>query len=201
MTSFLSTGGIRGGGNSVKGYEARSFNMGLSKAAFLESGGFGNIHPGEDPDLSIRLKSQGFRIKLIPGAYVYHKRRISFQAFYRQVSKFGKVRPILNLWHPQSRKISYWLPSLFLMGILFALLILFAGTTVLHFVPLFILLTYLMVVLVDAWIRTTSLKVAAMSVFAVVIQLFAYGSGFLESTILVTFSGKNPRDVYPELFY
>ena len=38
--------------------------MGLSKVAFEKSKGFGKIHPGEDPDLSIRLKNLGFNTKL-----------------------------------------------------------------------------------------------------------------------------------------
>lgn len=201
MTAFLSTGGIRGGRHHSKGFEPRSFNMGLSKVAFQDSGGFGNIHPGEDPDLSIRLKAKGFKIRLIPSARVYHKRRVTFKAYFRQVRKFGKVRPILNLWHPQSRKLSYWLPSLFLIGLVFALVFLVSGPNPLRFVPLILLLAYLAIVLVDAWIRSSSPKVAIMAVCAVVLQFIAYGSGFLESTILVTFSGKKPNEVFPELFY
>ncbi|GAL80143.1 glycosyltransferase [Algibacter lectus] len=77
---------------------------GLSKVAFLASSGFGRIHPGEDPDLSIRLWNLGFKTTLIPEAFVYHKRRISWSNFYKQVNKFGMVRPILNSWHPSTKK-------------------------------------------------------------------------------------------------
>jgi len=96
MTSFITTGGIRGNKNSVDTFQPRSFNMGLSKKAFLESKGFGRIHPGEDPDLSIRLWNLGYKTTLISKAFVYHKRRISWSNFYKQVNKFGMVRPILN---------------------------------------------------------------------------------------------------------
>ena len=60
MTSFLTTGGIRGGSEKISKFQPRSFNMGISKKAFLDSNGFGNIHPGEDPDLSIRLWKLGY---------------------------------------------------------------------------------------------------------------------------------------------
>ena len=85
MTSFLTTGGIRGKKKSVEKFQPRSFNMGLSKKAFEATSGFGNIHPGEDPDLSIRLNKLGFKTVLISKAYVYHKRRISLSKFYHQV--------------------------------------------------------------------------------------------------------------------
>src|SRR5690606_11130635 len=127
MTSWLTTGGIRGKSGSVNKFQPRSFNMGLSKKAFIATGGFGKIHPGEDPDLTLRLWNAGFDTKLIPDAFVYHKRRISWEKFYMQINKFGMTRPILNLWHPESRKITYWFPSLFVFGFLIAVLFWFAG--------------------------------------------------------------------------
>ena len=100
MTSFLTTGGIRGGSEKLSKFQPRSFNMGISKKAFEASNGFGNIHPGEDPDLSIRLWKLGFETRLFPKAYVYHKRRIDWDKFSIQVTKFGKARPILDSWYP-----------------------------------------------------------------------------------------------------
>ena len=124
MTSFLTTGGIRGGSEKVTQFQPRSFNMGLSKKAFVASTGFGNIHPGEDPDLSIRLWNLGFKTKLIKEAFVYHKRRISWKKFQMQVNKFGKARPILNSWYPEQAKITFWFPSFFLIGFVFSVLFL-----------------------------------------------------------------------------
>ena len=124
MTSKITTGGVRGGDKEIEGYEPRSFNMGISKEAFNASGGFGNIHPGEDPDLSIRLKAIGYKLSLIPQAFVYHKRRLSLDSFFVQVYKFGQVRPILNKWHPQSKKIAYWFPLVFVSGLILSLFLL-----------------------------------------------------------------------------
>src|SRR5690606_5718482 len=70
MTSVLTTGGIRGASEKLGKFQPRSFNMGISKEAFEASGGFGKIHPGEDPDLSIRLWKMNFKTALIPNAYV-----------------------------------------------------------------------------------------------------------------------------------
>ncbi len=201
MTALLTTGGIRGGGKKGKRFEPRSFNMGLSKKAFLDTGGFGNIHPGEDPDLSIRLRDMGYSLGLIPEAFVYHKRRISFGAFFRQVRKFGKVRPILNHWHPQSARITYWFPTAFMLGLLVAFLLPLLLAAPLGYIPLGLYGGYFLVLLGDAWKRSHSFGVACLSVWAVILQFTAYGLGFLESTILVTFSNKKPREVFPELFF
>src|SRR5690554_4981799 len=117
MTSLLTTGGLRGNKRGIQKFEPRSFNMGISKEAFVATGGFGKIHPGEDPDLSQRILKAGYDTVFVPNAYVYHKRRISWNKFYLQVRKFGLVRPILNRWHPSSSKISFWFPSLFIVFI------------------------------------------------------------------------------------
>jgi glycosyltransferase involved in cell wall biosynthesis len=124
MTSFLTTGGIRGGSEKLDKFQPRSFNMGLSRIAFEASKGFGNIHPGEDPDLSIRLWNLGFETKLFPNAYVYHKRRIDWDKFSIQVNKFGKARPILNSWYPEYNKLTFFFPSVFITGLLVASLLL-----------------------------------------------------------------------------
>jgi glycosyltransferase involved in cell wall biosynthesis len=118
MTSIITTGGIRGNKNSVDAFQPRSFNMGLSKIAFEATGGFGRIHPGEDPDLSIRLWQKGFKTALFSDAFVFHKRRISWSKFYTQVNKFGMVRPILNKWHPETKKITYWFPTAFIFSVI-----------------------------------------------------------------------------------
>ena len=112
MTSFITTGHIRGG-NKSKDFQPRSFNMGISKEAYLRSKGFGKIHPGEDPDLSIRLKELGFSTKLYNDLKVFHKRRISVLSFFNQVYKFGVARSILNNRYPETKKIIYWFPLLF----------------------------------------------------------------------------------------
>lgn len=197
MTSFLTTGGIRGGGEDTGKFQPRSFNMGLSRKAFEASGGFSDIHPGEDPDLVLRLWSMGFKTALISEAYVYHKRRISWKKFYTQVHKFGLVRPILNTWHPASAKITYWFPTLFVLGFLFSLILAVFGG------PLFLFLveTYLVVIAVHSTIKNQSLIIGFMSVIATLVQFYGYGTGFLSATISVKWLGQLPRKRYPHLFF
>ena len=123
MTSVLTTGGIRGGAEKIDKFQPRSFNMGLSRKAFEASKGFGDIHPGEDPDLSIRLWKLGFETRLFSKAYVYHKRRIDWDKFSIQVNKFGKARPILNSWYPEYNKLTFFFPSAFIVGFAFAIVL------------------------------------------------------------------------------
>ncbi len=197
MTSFITTGGIRGNKKSVDTFQPRSFNMGLSKKAFMASKGFGRIHPGEDPDLSIRLWNLGYKTKLIPEAFVYHKRRISWSKFYKQVHKFGLVRPILNKWHPSTKKITYWFPTIFCIGLVISIILTFFNFKwglvgyMLYFVVAFIL----------ALIATKSVVVSILSLLAISIQFFGYGYGFLKSTFVVSILNKKPEMYFPKLFF
>ena len=197
MTSFITTGGIRGKKSSINKFQPRSFNMGLSKKAFQATGGFGRIHPGEDPDLSIRLNKLNYRTKLIPEAHVYHKRRISWSKFYRQVYKFGSVRPILNKWHPETSKITYWFPSVFSIGLIVSILLLLLNITfVIKLYGIYFLLCFLI-----ALFSTKNLLVSVNALFAVMIQFFGYGYGFLKSTLILMFTTKNVEEQFPKLFF
>jgi len=197
MTSFITTGGIRGHKNSVDKFQPRSFNMGMSKKAFIESKGFGSIHPGEDPDLSLRLWQLGFKTKLIPAAFVYHKRRISWTKFYKQVHKFGLVRPILNVWHPNSKKLTYWFPSLFCIGLIVAITLFFFNMNLL----LWLYILYFVVAFVLALLNTKNIIVALSAMLAIGIQFIGYGYGFMRSTIALNLLEKEPEDYFPELFF
>lgn len=197
MTSALTTGGIRGRRGSVTRFQPRSFNMGLSKEVFDKTGGFGRIHPGEDPDLSLRIWKLGYDTRLFDKAYVYHKRRISFSKFFKQVYKFGKVRPILNKWHPGSSKIVYWFPGMFLLFILCSI----GFTFVIGMGALLPLLLYLFFLFGDAYFQSRSLDVAALAVVAVLIQFSGYGLGFFQSSFYITLLGREPEETFPELFF
>lgn len=197
MTSFLTTGGIRGGTERVERFQPRSFNMGLSKKAFDSSKGFGTIHPGEDPDLVLRLWKSGFKSKLLEKAFVFHKRRISWSKFHTQVRKFGMVRPILNTWHPTSKKITFWLPSLFVLYVSVAVILALLG----KFWLLMTIAAYFFLLFCAALAQTKSFKIACLGVYASFIQFYGYGTGFLRSTYFIGLLKKNPRIKFPELFF
>lgn len=197
MTSLLTTGGIRGK-KSVSGkFEPRSFNMGISKQAFEISGGFGRIHPGEDPDLSIRLWGLGFKSQFLSEAFVYHKRRISWSKFYNQVRKFGLVRPILTSWHPHTAKVTYWFPACFVVGVIFSFIAALFG----FLLPIYVVLGYILVIILHASLVTQSLKIGLLSGIAVFIQFSGYGLGYLESFIKVKLLKKDPQQSFPHLFF
>jgi glycosyltransferase involved in cell wall biosynthesis len=197
MTSLLTTGGIRGSKQAVNKFQPRSFNMGLSKKAFLESGGFGLIHPGEDPDLALRLLKEGFKTILIPKAVVFHKRRIDWNKFYTQVNKFGMVRPILNSWHPQSAKITFWFPTLFISGFVFAVILWLLGFSFLIWLYLF----YFLIIGIDAGIKNKSGYIGIAAIMATFIQFLGYGVGFLNSIWKLKFLKMQPQEAFPTLFF
>lgn len=197
MTSFITTGGIRGGKQMSKNFQPRSFNMGISKRAFEVSGGFGVIHPGEDPDLSIRILKLGFKSALIPKAFVYHKRRVSWKKFYQQVHKFGLVRPIINLWHPETERLIFWFPTLFSLGFIAALIFLFLGFKL----PILIYEAYFVVAFFMALIESKDVIVAIQSTIAICIQFFGYGYGFLKSTFYIKILKRQPEKQFPKLFF
>jgi len=198
MTSFITTGGIRGNKKSIDTFQPRSFNMGISKKAFEASKGFGRIHPGEDPDLTIRLWGLGYKTKLIPDAYVFHKRRISWRNFYNQVFKFGMVRPILNYWHPETKKITYWFPSVFSIGLIVSVVFFLLEFKWL----LFCFILYFIITFILALFSSKSIVVSLLSIMAVVIQFFGYGYGFLKSNLLLLLnSNKEPETIFPKLFF
>jgi glycosyltransferase involved in cell wall biosynthesis len=197
MTSFLTTGGIRGKSEKIEKFQPRSFNMGLSAEAFRLSGGFGNIHPGEDPDLSIRLWKMGFKTRLFPNSFVYHKRRINWNRFYQQVNKFGKTRPILDLWHPEYKKVTFLFPSLFIIGLLFSLIVLLINITF----PIYIYTLYLLLLLCVSAVINRSIVIGFYSVIAALIQFYGYGTGYMESFFKVHILRQKPQKAFPKLFF
>lgn len=197
MTSFLTTGGIRGKKNAVDKFQPRSFNLGISKEAFDNTNGFGNIHPGEDPDLTFRIWKKGYETRLFPKAFVYHKRRIDWKKYLKQVNKFGMVRPILNKWHPSTRKITYWFPTVFVLGLVLAILLSIFKLTIF----LWIYVLYFIALFLECLFTTKSLKISFYALLAVLIQFWGYGKGFLKSTLFLTFSSKEPQDLFPHLFF
>jgi glycosyltransferase involved in cell wall biosynthesis len=197
MTSFLTTGGIRGKSEKIEKFQPRSFNMGISREAFNASGGFGHIHPGEDPDLSIRLWKLGYKTRLFSNSYVYHKRRIDWQKFYKQVNKFGKCRPILDKWHPEYKKVTFLFPTLFITGLAMSLILMLINVRFF----LYIYILYFVTVFIVSAVQNKSLKVGLLSVVAVSVQFYGYGTGYLKSFIKVHILREKPQVAFPELFF
>lgn len=178
MTSFLTTGGIRGGKVQLEKFVPRTFNMGYSRKVWEKVGGFREMF-SEDIDMSTRIRQAGFSISLIRDAYVYHKRRTNLKAFCRQIYVFGMSRITLYLLYPDSLKLVHWLPAVFVMGVM-AMAVLAICLSWMWILPL---VAYLLAIFVTALFSTKNLKIASLSVITSVIQLGGYGVGFLKAYI------------------
>lgn len=176
MTSFFTTGGIRGKSRSMDRFYPRSFNMGVSRPAFKALGGYGSMRFGEDIDFSLRLLDAGFRTTLIKEAYVYHKRRSTYRQFFKQVHNSGIARINLYLEHPGSLKAVHALPALFVI-VMTIILFLSALYPFLLAIPLL----YSLAIFTDSLRLYKSFKIACYSIVAAWIQTIGYGSGFLSA--------------------
>lgn len=177
MTSFLTTGGIRGGKVQLEKFVPRTFNMGFSRKVYEKVGGFREMF-SEDIDMSTRIRLAGFSIKLFRNVSVYHKRRVDFKKFWRQVHVFGMSRITLKLLYPGSMKAVHTLPALF---VIFSI-IMVLGTIWCRWsiVPLAF---YLLCVWIAGIISTRSLKIGSIGVITSLIQLFGYGTGFIKAYV------------------
>jgi glycosyltransferase involved in cell wall biosynthesis len=180
MTSLFTTGGIRGKKKSVGKFQPRSFNMGLSKTAFEKTKGYSEMKYGEDIDLTFRLWENNFETQFIEQAFVYHKRRSTLSQFYKQTFNFGTARPILNKKYPKSAKLTYWFPSLFIIGFDISLILLLFGKW-LYVLPFLI---YFGFIFIDSLLQNKNGKVAFLSIITTYTQFLGYGLGFLKSTFI-----------------
>ncbi|MEG0949186.1 MAG: glycosyltransferase [Bacteroidales bacterium] len=175
MTSFFTTGGIRGGKNQLEKFCPRSFNMGFSRKVYETTHGFRDTL-GEDIDLSTRIRKAGFRTVLIREAFVYHKRRVDLCKFFKQVHIFGQARISLYKQHPESLKLVHFAPALFTLFVLGMLIISIWQPWV-----LLLLTAYLITLFADSTVKNKSLKIGFLSIFTGLIQLIGYGTGFIKA--------------------
>ena len=188
MTSFFTTGGIRGGKKKLDKFYPRSFNLGIKKSVYEALGGFAPMRYGEDIDLSTRIFKGGYNCRLFPEAFVYHKRRVKFSSFFRQVKHSGEARVVLKNKYPETFKLVHLLPAAFVVGNL-----LLVALGIFHhwlwFAPIAL---YVVMVFIDSLFKNKSLKVALLSVPAAYCQLFGYGLGFLGAAFRYILGKKVP---------
>ena len=192
MTSFFTTGGIRGGKAKLDKFYPRSFNMGIRRDVYLQLGGFSKMRFGEDIDFSYRIVEAGYRPQLFTDAWVWHKRRTDFRKFFRQVYNSGIARINLEKRHPGTMKLVHLLPTVFTIGVIGLILISAVGRALMHYVdrdqfywmcfaPWIPILLYSLIIFVDSSIKNRSLWVGLLSIPAAFVQLMGYGLGFIES--------------------
>ena len=213
MTSFFTTGGIRGGKKKLDKFYPRSFNMGIRSDIYRRLGGFSRMRFGEDIDFSIRIFKAGCRCRLFPQAWVWHKRRTDFRKFWRQVYNSGIARINLYKKYPESLKLVHLLPMVFTVGM--GLLLLLAVTAAVTIIvspaavsgrimmvtALLPAIVYSLVIMADASIATHSIKVGLLSVASAFIQLTGYGCGFISAWWKRCVCGKSEFSAYEKTFY
>lgn len=179
MTSPLTTGGIRGNKTKVGRFHPRSFNMGIRKEVFEKTGGYIITRKGEDIEFSIRIGEAGFKVGLIPEAFVFHKRRTNFSQFFKQLHFFGTARINIGRFYPKEVKFVHWFPAVFTLGLLICCLAWFLGYK-LGLYGLRVYLLYFVGIFLFATGKTENFAVGFLSVIASFVQLTAYGSGFIQ---------------------
>ena len=214
MTSFFTTGGIRGGKKGLDKFYPRSFNMGVRRDVYLSLGGFSKMRFGEDIDFSYRIVEAGYRPRLFPDAWVWHKRRTDFRKFFRQVYNSGIARINLAKRHPGTLKMVHLLPTVFTVGVI-ALIVLAAVARALIYydaahwhtwyyvclAALSPLILYSIIIFADSTRKNRSLKVGLLSVPAAFTQLMGYGFGFIESWWKRCVLKRNEFQAFEKTFY
>ena len=196
MTSFFTTGGIRGGRKKMDKFYPRSFNMGVRREVYHALGGFSRMRFGEDIDFSIRIFKGGYRCRLFPDAWVYHKRRTDLKKFFKQVHNSGIARINLYKKYPESLKLVHLLPGLFTLGT--AVLLLGAFLCPWALLPLAL---YALLVCMDSTWQNQSLRIGLESVAAAYIQLLGYGTGFWRAWWKRCIRGKGEFEAFKKNFY
>ncbi len=217
MTSFFTTGGIRGGKKKLDKFYPRSFNMGIRRDVYMELEGFSKMRFGEDIDFSIRIFKAGKRCRLFPEAWVWHKRRTDFRKFYRQVYNSGIARINLYKKYPESLKLVHLLPMVFTVGIIFLALLLCIGlffsfapslSSASKAIGIFLcicviipVLLYSLLILLDSTLQNKSIKIGFLSIRAAFVQLMGYGFGFLKAWWKRCIKGKDEFAAFEKNFY
>ena len=213
MTSFFTTGGIRGSKKKkLDKFYPRSFNMGVRRDVYNKLGGFSKMRFGEDIDFSIRIFKAGCKCRLFPESWVWHKRRTDFRKFFRQVYNSGIARINLYKKYPESLKLVHLLPMVFTVGVLSLVVISAVGRVLMHYDdidrwywlcagPWLPILAYFLLIFVDSSKQNRSLKIGLESIAASFVQLMGYGFGFIEAWWKRCVLGKDEFSAFEKTFY
>lgn len=204
MTSFFTTGGIRGGKKKLDKFYPRSFNMGVRREVYLALEGFSKMRFGEDIDFSTRIFKGGYSCRLFPEAWVWHKRRTDLKKFFKQVHNSGIARINLTKRHPGTLKAVHLLPAVFTVGC--ALLVVLTVVAALCGCPhwwasLTPFALFSLIIFADSALQSHSLQVGIRAVAASFIQLWGYGTGFVRAWWERCVLGRGEFEAFKHNFY
>ena len=215
MTSFFTTGGIRGGKKKLDKFYPRSFNMGIRRDVYMRLGGFSKMRFGEDIDFSIRIFKAGCKCRLFPEAWVWHKRRTDMRKFFRQVYNSGIARVNLYKKYPESLKLVHLLPMVFTVGVILLFLVACFGRIMMVYGnpadfyswyylvvgALSPILFFSLLIFIDSSIRNKSLPIGFISIGAAFVQLTGYGFGFISAWWKRCILGHDEFHAFEKTFY
>tara|TARA_B100000686_G_scaffold355366_1_gene473583 strand:- start:2853 stop:3878 length:1026 start_codon:yes stop_codon:yes gene_type:complete len=201
MTSFLTTGGMRGHSEKMMAkFYPRSHNMGMTKILYDKVGGFGSLRHGQDIELSNRIHKSGTTIKFIKNAIVYHRRRTTIRQFFKQVFNWGVARFNLFRIDKQMLEPIHLIPSISLIFFIFFIIIALIGYRISYYI---LQIGIVMLMLLSLWggIKRKSLAVALLLPIIVPIQIGGYGLGFIWAFISSFLFGKNSMVGFVNKYY
>ena len=215
MTSFFTTGGIRGGKKKLDKFYPRSFNMGIRRDVYMRLGGFSKMRFGEDIDFSIRIFKAGCKCRLFPEAWVWHKRSTDMRKFFRQVYNSGIARVNLYKKYPESLKLVHLLPMVFTVGVILLFLVACFGRIMMVYGnpadfyswyylvvgALSPILFFSLLIFIDSSIRNKSLPIGFISIGAAFVQLTGYGFGFISAWWKRCILGHDEFHAFEKTFY
>ena len=214
MTSFFTTGGIRGGSKkaALDKFFPRSFNMGVRREVWNELGGFSKMRFGEDIDFSYRIVEAGYKTRLLPTAWVWHKRRTDFRKFFRQVFNSGIARINLTKRHPGTLKLVHLLPTVFTVGVIGLVLVSAVGRLLMYYcsndqwrwlclLPWLPIVLYSLIIFVHSSLKNKSAYVGLLSIPAAFVQLMGYGLGFIKAWWKRCVLGQDEFTAFEKNFY
>jgi len=183
MTSFLTTGGIRGHSKKkLSKYYPRSFNMGVRNDIVQKIGGMNDLRHGQDIEFSNRILACGEPVIKVENAVVYHKRRTSVRKFFKQVYNWGVARINLYKIDKQMLEPVHFFPAIgTLISFLIILLFILAPARIWPLPVAGILVLILMGI--HGMIRYKDIRVIFYIPFIVPIQIIGYGFGFIQAYI------------------
>jgi cellulose synthase/poly-beta-1,6-N-acetylglucosamine synthase-like glycosyltransferase len=159
-----------------------SCNLLVRKSVFLEAGGFGTEYwPGEDTKLCLAItKHLGKSIAYEPKALVYHHRRNLFRGHMKQVASYALHRGFFVKRFPEtSRRLSYFMPSLFVVGLLAGLPFLFvSGLRELYLAAIGLYLA--LVIISSAVVSIRHPRLFILVIVGTIFTQLTYGAWFLK---------------------
>ena len=179
MTSFVTTGGIRGHSKKkISKYYPRSFNMGVRSDIVDKIGGMGKLRHGQDIEFSHRILSTGEPVIKVEKAIVYHKRRISIKKFFRQVFNWGVARINLYIIDNKMLEFVHFLPAI--GTILLSLIVILSFFLPTIFLPIIIGGVFILIIMaIHGIFKYNDIRVFPYIPIIVLAQILGYGSGFI----------------------